>query len=167
MKKLFLILCAMALLLCGCNRQDPSNQKTFENDSAQAVWDEYHKRIEEAASSDKLSYIKIKDANDIIITDKAMIKRWLTTLQENKPADIAKYEFLIGEKALSLSFGYPDREVDLGLFHSTRINVYYSGKWDEDGHKVPEEYCLEIPYENGMKIRELAIECGWDSLSRP
>ncbi len=167
LKPLIALLIAGFVLLCGCNGGNPTNQKMFENDSAQAVWDEYHNRIAEAASSDNLSYIKIVDADDIIITDKKMIKRWLTALKENKPADIAKYDSIIGERPVNLTFGYSDKEVALGSFHSMQINVYYSDKWDEKGHKVPEEYCLEIPYENGTKIRELAIECGFDPLLNP
>ena len=167
MKKLLLFLCTTLVLLCGCNGGNPTNQKSFEDESAQTVWDEYHKRITEAASSDNLSYIKIVDADDIIITDKKMIKRWLTALQENKPTDAAEYDSVIGERPVNLTFGYSDKEVELGSFHSLQINVYYSDKWDEKGYRVPEEYCLEIPYENGVKIRELAIECGFDPLPRP
>lgn len=167
MRKLLLFIGVGLVLLCGCNGGNPTNQKMFENDSAQAVWDEYHNRIAEAASSDDLSYIKIASADDIIITDKKMIKRWLTTLQENKPTDIAKYDSVIGERPVILEFGYSDKEVELGSFYSMLISVYYSDKWDEKGHKVPEEYCLVIPYENGMKIRELAVECGFDPLCRP
>lgn len=161
------LLVAGLVLLCGCNVGYPTNQKSFEDESAQTVWDEYHKRITEAASSDDLSYIKISGDDDIIITDKKMIKRWFTTLQENKPTDVAKDGSVIGERTFYLSFGYPDKEVELGSFHSMVIIVYYSDKRDEKGYSVPEEYCLEIPYENGMKIRELAIECGFDPLPRP
>ena len=164
MKKLLLFVCVVLVLLCGCKGGNPLNQKTFENDSAQAVWDGYHNRIAEAASSDTLTYIRM---NEFIITDKTMIGRWLATLQENKPTDIIKQDDLIGDRVINLSFGYPDKEVSLGAFHSIQIDVYYSRRWNERGYWEQDEYCLEIPYDNGMKIIELAIECGFDPLPRP
>ena len=152
MKRFLIILLTFLLLLCGCAGVETDPEAKALKD----VLKEFERRVDEAASSDELEYIQFAD---VIITDKDMIKQWLTALQklELEPQVFnGSQHILWGGAFCPITFGYPDKTVTLGGFQPQLIYVYYDGKTG-----LP-NYVLEVlNLETGTHIMELADECGY------
>ncbi len=148
MKKLMAFLCAMVLLLTGCiQRGLPTAPDEL------IALQEFEFRLECAAVAEDLKAIKL---DDIVVTDANIIDRWLKTLQNLDLEAVPFNGGVNGERGYVLSFVYPTEEVQLGVFFSQQIDLYYNG--------APAEYTLIIRNEDdtSLQLRELAKESGID-----
>ena len=146
MRKLIVVtLCVFVILLTGCQGRKMS--------PADVALQQFEQRLENAIESDDLLSIKV---NDITVSDAALIERWLDTLQELELEAIPFNGGVNGEVGYVLSFVYPMQEVQLGVFFSGQIDLYYNGS--------PAEYTLIIRNEDdtSQQLQELAEESGFD-----
>lgn len=139
MKKLLLILCALSLLLCGCNSQ-PQAPTTLSHqplpdpmDPAKALED-FEAMLDYAIRSDDLGYLELYSVTlpprreELIITDAEAIRSLLTKLDELELGDPIRHEGNMTGLVYRVSLGFENGTVELCKFSEQRIYVEYYGR---------------------------------------
>lgn len=138
MKKLFPILCGMALLLCGCGSQPKMptaltlSPLTDPQDTAQAVAD-FENMLDYAIQSDDINYLKLHSATllpkgeDLTITDTAVIRSFLSKLKKLK-TEATRHEGGLTGPVYTVYLGLENGEVELCDFGDKRVFLNYYGR---------------------------------------